>query len=33
MDIGGGASISTAFDAQRIIHLAAIDEAAFKEYE
>lgn len=33
MDIGGGASISSAVDAQRIIQLAAIDEAAFKEYE
>jgi hypothetical protein len=33
MDIGGGASTSTAFESQRIIQLAAIDEAAFKEYE
>jgi hypothetical protein len=33
MDIGGGASISAAFENQRIMQLVAIDEAAFKEYE
>jgi hypothetical protein len=33
MDIGGGADISAAVESQRIIQLAAIDEAAFKEYE
>jgi hypothetical protein len=32
-DIGGSASISAAFESQKIIQLAAIDEAAFKEYE
>jgi hypothetical protein len=33
MDIGSGAIMSTAAESQRIIQLAAIDEAAFKEYE
>lgn len=33
MDIGGGASISAAFESQKIIQLPAIDEAGFKEYE
>jgi hypothetical protein len=33
MDIGSGVSMSTAAETQRLIQLAAIDEAAFKEYE
>jgi hypothetical protein len=33
MDTGSGANMSTAAQSQRFIQLAAIDEAAFKEYE